>query len=83
MKPFPIDKQIELNRAYKPLDEMGFADLYIEVPEQDFRYIRAAAEQSIEWLQNKQPLHFSVASSYTLFALNHMLRRIHKTIKYS
>lgn len=75
--------QDETRNTYKTLEELSFADLYIEVPEQDFSNIKAATEQSIKWLKTKKQLYSSPSHSYTLFALTHVSKFIYKTIKYS
>lgn len=87
MKSFPMinsnNEQDKMPNGYKRLDEIGFADLYVEPPEeQDFKYIKAATKRSIQRINIKWSL-LSFSHVYTLFALNHTLKFIQKTIRYS
>lgn len=64
MKTFPITSSNphETNgngeHSYKTLDELNFADLYVEVPEQDFSHIQQAINAAAGWMHDKwHPLH--------------------------
>lgn len=84
MKSFPMNNQhTKAGKTYRTLDEMGFTDLYIEVPEQDFQFIKAAMKQATQQITNEQQSSSQDFHIYTLFALNHILKLLHKTIRYS
>lgn len=41
------------NSNYRTLEELTFEDLYIEIPEQEFPYIKAASQHGLVWLRDK------------------------------
>ena len=51
MKPFSIVNDKEVTDVhYKALNDLGFDDLYVDIPEQNFAYVKTVVARSIKWL---------------------------------